>query len=117
LFKVCKTFHEVTKSPELNRKVCFFVDPDPKAVNSFLEQRGQHLWSLEFVNVKNTSRLIRTAAKVCSSLRCLCVSGDIDYRVLTDLSSGKIFPGLSELYLHGHTFDDETFALMLENRY
>jgi hypothetical protein len=117
LFKVCKTFHEVTKSPELNRKASFFADSDPKAVNSFLKQRGQHLWSLEFAKVKNTSRLLRTAAKVCSSLRCLRVSGDIDYRVLTDLSSGKTFPGLTSLHLQGQNFYDETMALLLERRY
>jgi hypothetical protein len=104
LIKACKPFHEVTKSPELNRKAPFGETSDPEAVNSFLEQRGQHIWNLEFVNVKNTSKLLRTAAMACTSLRSLRVSGDI-------------FPGLTDLHLYGQNFDDETMALMLENRY
>jgi hypothetical protein len=107
----------LTKSPELNRKVCFFGDSDSKAVNTFLKQRGQHIWKLEFCYIENTPGLVKTAARVCDSLKWLRLWEDISHKVLKDLCSGDIFPHLSELHLYNQTFDDETMALLLENRY
>jgi hypothetical protein len=61
--------------------------------------------------------LVKTAAKVCSSLKGLHLWDEIDSDVVKDLSSGKIFPTLTELHFFKQSFNNETMALLLEKRY
>jgi hypothetical protein len=111
-------FHKVTKSAELNREICFYGGSNStEAAEAFLEQRGEHLWRLEFQCRDDVSRLVKTAAKVCSSLKGLHLWDEIDSDVVKDLSSGKIFPTLTELHFFKQSFNNETMALLLENRY
>ena len=116
--KVCKSFFEVTKSPELNRLASFaFGLVSFKAVKSFLEKRGRHLWKLQFFYRNDNSELLKIAAKVCTSLKKLILNGNFDSAIVKDLSSGAILPNLEELEIEALKFNNETMSSLLTHRY